>query len=160
MNSNEKGKMMPEIPTSTWEFMSLAYNVLGKGVFYRIFGVEKSQISRWTVNPDFSADHQRNPIDRLRILFEGMVQAGESAAVMSMISEISRPLGGHIELCTPPTPEKENVQEELLDVHPACTEHAQSIRTKQPVRTVEFWEDKSIQQIKEATEAYRREVGQ
>lgn len=159
MPSNVKGSIGPQIPSTTWEFMALARDVIGLPAFHRIFGVEKSQVSRWAVNPDFSADSQRNPLDRLRMLFERMVEAGESAAVVSMISELARPLGGPVEVCAPVIPERETVQEELLDIHPACTEHSQSIREDRGIRAVEHWEAMSIKEIREATEKYRQEIG-
>jgi hypothetical protein len=156
MHSNEKGNMRPEIPSSTWAFMSLARDHLEVSGLHRIFGVDRSQISRWTKNPAVFDDAQRNPIDRLRLLFERMVEAGEAAAVLSMISELSRPLGGPVEVCAPVTPERETLLDELMDIHPACTEHAQSIRRGDELRTVEHWEVEAIRQIREGTEAYRK----
>lgn len=156
MKSKEKGNMSPEIPASTWEFFRLARSVLGNSVINRVFGVEKSQIGRWASNPGLENEHQRNPVDRLRALFEEMIEAGEHAAVMAMISELSRPLGGPVQVCAPVEPERETVQDELLDIHPACTEHAQAIRMGQPVRVVEHWGQEARKQIDQATEIYRR----
>lgn len=156
MNQPAKGKSSSAIPTSTWEFFGLARDVLGTGSFWRIFGVEKSQVSRWAVNPDAAADHQRNPLDRLAQLFRLMADSGEREAVVARVADLARIVG--MELVEPEQtcrPEHPTIEQELLDVHPACVEHAQAIRRDDGDQAVEAWEREAIRQIKQATAAYR-----
>ena len=137
----------------------MARNALEVSGLHAIFGVERSQVSRWTKNPEIYDDAQRNPIDKVKTLFSRMVDAGESAAVAAMVVDLSEPLGCHVEMQSPAVPEHESVQDELLDIHPACAEHAQAIRSGGDMRAVEHWEREAIKQIQQATEAFRLKFG-
>jgi len=157
--SKRQGSMTPDIPISSWEFFSLSRDILGSGAFWRIFGVEKSQVSRWAVNPHAAGDSQRNPLDRLGDLFHKMVEAGETEACRTQIAELAKIVG--MELATPDAdcqPEGKPIQDELLDIPPAIVEHCQSIRRRDPIQTVESCERAAIREIRQATAAYKEEV--
>lgn len=159
MKAPKKGNSMSDIPTTSWEFFSLSRDVLGTGVFWRIFGVEKSQVSRWAVNPGGAGDTQRNPIDRLADLFHRMVEAGEAEACRAQVAQLARAVG--LELATPDAscrPEGKPLAEEIMDIHPAIVEHAQAMRRGDSVQAVEAWEREAIRQIKQATNSYREDI--
>lgn len=156
MKATKKGNMKTDVPTSTWEFFSLCRDVLGTGVFWRIFGVEKSQVSRWSVNPGAAGDTQRNPLDRIMDLFRRMVEAGEVEACRAQVGEFAQLVG--LELSTPEEScraEGKPLADEIMDIHPAIVEHAQAIRRGDSSQAVEAWEREAIRQIKQATNAYR-----
>lgn len=156
MKASKKGNSMSDIPTTSWEFFSLSRDVLGTGVFWRIFGVEKSQVSRWSVNPGAAGDTQRNPIDRLAELLRRMVEAGEIEACRAQVAELARAVG--LELASPDLacrPEGKSLSDEIMDIHPAVVEHAQAIRRGDSQQAVDAWEREAIRQIKQASNAYR-----
>lgn len=156
MKATEKGNMKADIPTSSWEFFSLSRDVLGTGAFWRIFGVEKSQVSRWSVNPGAAGDTQRNPEDRLLELYARMVDAGEVEACRARVAVFAKAVG--LELADPDAscqPEGKPVHEELMDIHPAVVEHAQAIRRGDSDQAVDAWEREAIRQIKQASRAYK-----
>ena len=158
MKATKKGNMKTDVPTSSWEFFSLSRDVLGTGVFWRIFGVEKSQVSRWSVNPSAAGDTQRNPEDRLLELYHRMVEAGEIEACRARVAVFAQAVG--LELSDPDAscqPEGKPLADEIMDIHPAVVEHAQAIRREDPEQAVDAWEREAIRQIKQATRAYKVE---
>lgn len=158
MSTHGKGNFLPDVPTTAWEFYGLSRDVLGASGLHRLYGVEKSQVSRWCCNPDFTADTQRNPIDRLRMHFAVMAGQGHAGAVVAMLRELAEPLAGCLELRQRDEPQHACIRDELLDIPPAVAAHAQAIRMGWPLRGVEELQDHALREIRQATEAYRRAV--
>lgn len=155
---NLKGKAMPEIPATSWEMIGLARDVLGVEGLNRIFKVERSQISRWSKNPDIFDDAMRNPLDKVESLLAALFDSGEESAALACIRSMAARIGKRIEFVDTPCPQHKTVEAELLDVPKACVLHQEAIQTGSTVRVVEHLEEQAIREIREATEAYRRKA--
>jgi len=67
----------------SWEIYDVARKTL-RNEMYEIYGNRNARtIDYWAQDPDFSADHKRNPIDRLEMLVKGLAANGRRDAALS-----------------------------------------------------------------------------
>ena len=67
----------PTRPTlKTWEFYSACLHILYKAYLADLYKKSHRQIERWASDPDTSASHQRNPIDRYENLLHRLMERG------------------------------------------------------------------------------------
>ncbi len=69
----------------SWEVMLLSRDKVGATELQKIFSRGQTQINRYCMNP-LAGDAQRNPIDRLRLMFEKLVEAGEDELVRTSLN--------------------------------------------------------------------------
>ncbi len=107
--------------THTWEMMQCARESLGQTCLQKIFSRGQTQINRYCSTP-IHEDHQRNPFDRLHLLFTELEQAGERELVIAALNHLAGPVGCRTQETAEFVPDKMTVAEECLDDYPEKVE--------------------------------------
>ncbi|WP_051295088.1 hypothetical protein [Maridesulfovibrio bastinii] len=120
----------------TWELMQCAKEKLGAKELQKIFQRGQTQINRYCSSP-ISEDHQRNPLDRIHILFSNLCEAGGEEIVRASINHFADIIGCRVAEQGEIVPDKDTVEEECLDDYPekvamdnmiAASEHPEKVR--------------------------------
>lgn len=78
----------------SWQFWAAVRHNLSNGTICGIFKRSSAHIYRWAADPDCTEYARRNPIDRIRIVFERMEELGKGEMCRAMVDYLSEPLGG------------------------------------------------------------------
>lgn len=103
--------------TKTWEMMKCSREALGVTCMQKIFSIGHSQINRYCSSPQHE-DHQRNPLDRLHLLFSELEKEGEKELVIAALNHLCSSVGYRIQEQVEFIPDKLTVEEECLDDYP------------------------------------------
>ena len=121
------------IPLKTWQFFSACIAYLEMPTMNKIYCGLKSkrcprcdkeltesrerQIQRWSSDPDTTASHQRNPIDRYEILLKKMMALGEADIARACVRRQALVVGCDLVVkdYADLNPDKRTIAEECLD---------------------------------------------
>lgn len=101
-------------PVESWEMMRDFKQAIGQTEMQKIFSVGQTQISRYCRNPVYTADSERNPLDRLRLLLKEAGEAGATDAVRGALDYIMEPLGLRVMPIIDAEPDQPTTEEEML----------------------------------------------
>ncbi|MFW5499087.1 MULTISPECIES: hypothetical protein [unclassified Maridesulfovibrio] len=107
--------------TKTWEMMQCSREALGATCMQKIFSRGQSQINRYCSSPQHE-DHQRNPLDRLHLLFSKLEEEGEKELVIAALNHLCGSIGYRVKEQQVIIPDKATVEEECLDDYPEKVE--------------------------------------
>lgn len=144
-------------PVETWEIMLQAKTALGGVALQNIFSVGTTQINRYCRNPEFTADSERNPIDRLRILFRDLSAQGGEELVQAALNHLASVIGCRVVLADRPEPDKPTLAEECLDDIPSLALFHSLIQAGEPPAVTEKALEKHIAEVREDQTMYERD---
>ncbi|WP_291327094.1 hypothetical protein [Desulfovibrio sp. UCD-KL4C] len=139
--------------TKTWEIMQCARDALGATHLQKIFSRGQTQINRYCSSSN-NEDHQRNPIDRLHLLFTLLNDAGEKELVIAALNHLSSSVDCRTQETTVFTPDKMNVAEECLDDYPEKVELDRLIDTNASPEIVRRQGEQTCREIMETVTSY------
>jgi len=139
----------------SWEIMLLSREKVGATELQKIFSRGQTQINRYCMSP-LCGDAQRNPIDRLRLLFEKLVDAGELELVRSSLNILAETIDCRVSDRAAPSPDKDTVEEECLDDYPEKTEMDRLIARREHPRVVLRQAERVKQEVDETIVSYLR----
>ncbi len=139
--------------TRTWEMMQCSRETLGATSLQKIFSRGQSQINRYCSTP-IHEDHQRNPIDRLHILFSELEKAGERELVIAALNHLGTSIGQRVQEIRQFIPDKQTVAEECLDDYPEKVELDRLIASNAPPEIVRRQGEHTCREIMETVTSY------
>ncbi len=102
----------------SWQVFNAARKSL-KSKMFAIFGNRTSRmIDYWAQDPAFSAEHKRNPIDRLVMLLRELDQNGMRQVAVSALRLLANAINCKVIDRNEVVPDKETLYEEILDDMP------------------------------------------
>jgi hypothetical protein len=120
-------------PVQTWEMMKAMKEALGITALQKIFSVGTTQINRYCRNPDFTSDSERDPVRRLRMLFDEAVAQGAEDVTRSAISYLAEAIGCRVACVNRPAPDKHSLEAECLDDYPALVIYHGAAKARSPM---------------------------
>ncbi len=139
----------------SWEIMLLSREKIGATELQKIFSRGQTQINRYCMSP-LCGDAQRNPIDRLKLMFEQLMEAGEGELVRSSLNMLAEPIGCRVKPVGTPEPDKDTVEEECLDDFPELTELDRLISRREHPRIVRRQAERVKQEVDETMVSYMK----
>lgn len=137
----------------TWEMMKCSRDILGATHLQKIFSRGQSQINRYCSSPNHE-DHQRNPLDRLHLLFTKLDEAGERELVVAALNHLSSSIGHRVQEKMEFIPDKLTVEEECLDDYPEKVELDRLISSNAPPEIVRRQGEHTCREIMETVTSY------
>lgn len=137
----------------SWEIMLLSKEKVGATELQKIFSRGQTQINRYCMSP-LSGDAQRNPVDRLRLMFEKLVEEGGEELVRSALNILAEPIQCRVRPVGAPKPDKDTVEEECLDDFPELTELDRLISRREHPRIVQRQVERVKQEVDETMTSY------
>ncbi|ACS80440.1 hypothetical protein [Maridesulfovibrio salexigens] len=139
--------------TKTWEMMQCSREVLGATCMQKIFSRGQSQINRYCSSPQHE-DHQRNPLDRLHLLFSKLEEEGEKELVIAALNHLCGSIGYRVQEQQEIIPDKLTVEEECLDDYPEKVELDRLITTNAAPELVRRQGEHTCREIMETVTSY------
>jgi len=115
---------MPETspPLHTWQLFHAYRKVLGDSMLQKIYQRGLRQLQRWSADPRFASDVERNPLDRLEIVLDRLVEIGRADLAVATVSRLARIVNHRlIPEETEIVPDKRDWRDEIMDDYPAIT---------------------------------------
>lgn len=122
-------KTPPLPPLKTWQFFRACRKTLGNSFMQKLYNRGLRQLHRWSADPDFCEDHERNPLDRLKILLARLNEIGREDVALSAVEMLAQAIG--CEICRngeAVVPDQETIEAECLDDYPALVEFHQAVK--------------------------------
>ena len=104
-----------EVPLKSWQFWSASRSILGDAFLQKVYQRGLRQLQRWSANPDFADDTERNPMDRYEAVLKSLVEVGRDEIARSAVMRQARIIGCDLTTCESSIPDKSNPLDELLD---------------------------------------------
>ena len=120
----------------SWEIMLLSRDRVGATELQKIFSRGQTQINRYCMSP-LCGDAQRNPIDRIKLMFEKLSVVGEDELVRASLNIMAECIDCRVKPRGKPRPDKDTVEEECLDDYPELTELDRLIGRREHPRVVQ-----------------------
>ncbi|NDV26351.1 hypothetical protein [Desulfovibrio sp. JC010] len=139
--------------TLTWEMMQCSRDVLGPTCMQKIFSRGQSQINRYCSSPRHE-DHQRNPLDRLHLLFSKLDEEGERELVIAALNHLCSSIDHRIQEKAEVQPDKLTVEEECLDDYPEKVELDRLIASNAAPELVRRQGEHTCREIMETVVSY------
>lgn len=120
----------------TWELMLCARNLIGATELQKIFQRGQTQINRYCSSP-ITEDHQRNPLDRMHLMFASLCECGGEEIVKAAVNHLAEIINCRVIELEDIKPDKSTVEEECLDDYPekvaldsliVANEHPEKVR--------------------------------
>ena len=137
----------------SWEIMLISRDRIGATELQKIFSRGQTQINRYCMSP-LCGDAQRNPIDRLRLMFDKLAEAGEEELVRSSLNILAESIDCRVRTRANPQPDKDTVEEECLDDFPELTELDRLISRREHPRIVQRQAEKVKREVDETMVSY------
>jgi hypothetical protein len=137
----------------SWEIMLLSRDRVGATELQKIFSRGQTQINRYCMSP-LCGDAQRNPLDRLRLMFEKLVGEGEDELVRASLNILAECIDSRVRPVRKPVPDKDTVEEECLDDYPELTELDRLIGRREHPRVVQRQAERVKQEVDETMVSY------
>ncbi|MCP4599164.1 MAG: hypothetical protein GY847_01275 [Proteobacteria bacterium] len=111
----------------SWQIYDTARKVLKTKIF-EIYGNRNSRmIHYWAQDPDYSSDYKRNPIDRLELLINYLVEAGKRDVALSVLRILAGRVDCTIEERKEVIPDKETLLGEIVDDMPCLVAYQKAL---------------------------------
>jgi hypothetical protein len=140
-------------PVESWEIMLLSRDKVGATELQKIFSRGQTQINRYCMSP-LCGDAQRNPLDRLKLMFEKLALAGEDELVRASLNILAECIDCRVRPTGKPRPDKDTVEEECLDDYPELTELDRLIGRREHPRVVQRQAERVKQEVDETLVSY------
>ncbi len=142
-------------PTHSWEIMLFTRDAIGTTEMQKIFSRAHGQINRYCMCPDYD-DAQRNPIDRLRLLFDKLAESGTEGQelIRAALNYLAEPIECRVQDMAMPIPDKATIEEECLDDFPELVEMDNLINHREHPRVVSRQAEKAKGEIDETLVRY------
>lgn len=141
----------------SWQVFHAAQKKLPKGMIQSIYRRSSPLVSQWSANPKYCECTHRNPIDRIRIMFEEMETAGCGEYARWAIDYMAEVLGGRFAPFGDVSSDKGSVDGEVMDVTIAIGSLANEMRESLSDGRLT---ESEIAIIKERARALKSEVDQ
>ncbi|WP_419783412.1 hypothetical protein [Maridesulfovibrio sp.] len=142
--------------TKTWEMMQCSRDALGATCLQKIFSRGQTQINRYCSSP-LNEDHQRNPLDRLHLLFSELDKEGERELVIAALNHLCNSIGFRIQETVDVKPDKMTVEEECLDDYPEKVELDRLIACNADPELVRRQGEHTCREIMETVTSYEEQ---
>ncbi len=111
----------------SWQVYDAARKVL-KTKIYEIYGNRNARmIDYWAQDPDFSADHKRNPIDRLEMLLSYLTETGRRDVALSVLRILAGKIDCVIEERKEAIPDRDTLLGEIVDDMPCLVTYQEAL---------------------------------
>ncbi len=147
-------------PIDTSEWFSGAIYHLTKSVMVKIWNVSDRTMERWSADAAMTEYTAKNPIMRLGITLEKLMEKGKVEFARSCVDSLARTVRCYLVAEEVATPDKPTIAEEMLDDIQAIAAFHKSIDEKQPEAIVRGLLREAHQELDEDYHMYLKNIGQ
>jgi hypothetical protein len=142
------------------QFFHACRRILGQAVMGSIYKRSDRQLYRWAADPNFCEDHERNPIDSLKIVLERLCEMGREDVALGGVEILASVFNCRVAI-VPRSPAQENsksLAEECLDDLPAVAQYHEALMKKRSVEEIRHYRDAAIRELHENFQVYEASI--
>ena len=147
-------------PLTTWQFFHAVRKVLGEAFLQKLYKKSPRQIYRWSANPDYCEDVEKNPLDRLIVLIKKLAEVGREDIALAALRILADILDCDVVPRSHPIPDKPTIADECLDDYPAIVAFHKAIEEEEPPNLVRYKLREAVKELEETMEKYIQDRGQ
>ncbi len=110
----------------TWQFYKTAIRTLGMKKLTTMYCKSAKQIYRWAADPNYSEEHQRNPLDRIETMLDELCNVGREETAQRAVARMADIVGCELVGRDGQVPDKETLNLENLDDFDAVNAYTKS----------------------------------
>jgi hypothetical protein len=147
-------------PAHPRQWLATVRDILGINYVATLFGVSLRTVTRWIAQrPYVSADSIReSPLEHFETLLIRLVGDGYPAIARAIVSRHADLTGCHLVRNEHPTPDKTQIEAEMLDDYPALVRFHDAIQQGMSLDTVRQLAGSVTEEIEETVELYRTQA--
>jgi hypothetical protein len=112
----------------SWQIYNTARTLM-KSQLLAVYGNRNSRIiDYWAQDPAFSADHKRNPIDRMEALLGKLCECGRREVAISAVRILANQTNCTVQDREEVIPDKDSLLEEILDDMPYLINYQKALQ--------------------------------
>ena len=151
-----KSKTSPLPPLKTWQFFHACRKTLGDTFLQKLYNRGLRQIYRWSADPDFTGNHERNPLDRFKILLERLCEIGREDIAVSAVEMLAQSVGCEVHKNGDVVPDQGSIEAECLDDYPAVVDFHKAVQGGDIEEEVRHFWQKAKRELDETFYRYVR----
>ncbi|MHC1727983.1 MAG: hypothetical protein AB9866_18600 [Syntrophobacteraceae bacterium] len=148
----------PEIPLHSWQFFFACRKILSDSFLTKVFKRSLREIQRWTADPTYAEDVDRNPVDRYEAVLVRLMELGRSDIARAEASRQAHVVGCELRCTDELKPDRSTITDEILDNHPPLVAFHQAIRNGEDAVVVHQLYQDARREIEETHALYARSV--
>ncbi|MHC1744858.1 MAG: hypothetical protein AB9873_17775 [Syntrophobacteraceae bacterium] len=148
----------PQIRCKTWQMWNSFRRVLGDALLQKVYQRGTRQLQRWSADPDFTAEFERNPMDRYELVLSRLMEIGREDLARAAVSRQAHVVGCELRCIDELNPDRSSITEEILDDHPPLVAFHQAIRNGEDAVVVHQLYQDARREIEETYALYARSV--
>jgi len=139
-------------PLKTWQIMRSIRRILSDSFLQKTYKIELRQIQRWSCDPKTSESHGANPLDRVEVVLDRLMEAGREDVARRTVARMAHIVGCELRVLQSATPGNTTIADECLDDLPALAQFHDALRSS--VSSIEDVRDRWQQAKQELDENY------
>lgn len=149
-------------PLKTYQLINSIRRILTDSFLQKTYKVEMRQIHRWSCDPNTSASHQANPLDRIELILDRLMEVGREDIARAIVARMAHIVGCELRILERSEPNKDTIAEECCDdIPPLGRFHQVLLDPSSPPEKVRAAWQEAKQELDQDYELYiRRQKGQ
>lgn len=143
-------------PVKTWQLINSFRRILGDQFLNKLYQRGTRQLQRWSADPNYIGDSERNPLDRIEAVLTRLMDLGRDDIAMTVVARQAQIVGCELSCMNASVPDKDSLVDEILDDHPPLVAFHQAIRNNEPPVTVHELYQAAKREIEETYALYAR----
>lgn len=145
-----------ETPVTTYEFFQKCIALFKPEYLQELFRRSRSQVYRWSENPETASNPSRNPLDRIQTLFRRLEEVERVDLAISALKSLADSIGMRVIPKIAPEPDQPTLQDEMLDDLPHLVRFHDAMKDGKTLGEVERLLEKAVHELHEDYEMYKR----
>lgn len=146
---------MPQLPPlQSYQFFSSCRRLLGDSFLQKRFKRSLREIQRWSADPRYAEDTDRNPMDRYEVLLERLMELGRDDVARAAVARQAHLVGCELRCLDPVMPDAVSMEAECLDDYPAITRFHEALRSGEQLEVVRHLWQRAKKELDETFEMF------
>lgn len=146
-------------PLESWQFYSSCRRILKDSFLQTLFKRSLREIQRWSADPRYASDTDRNPLDRYEFLLDRLMELGRADIARASVARQAHIVGCELRCLDPVEPNANSIEAECLDDYPALTQFHEAVRqSRTPDLVRHLWQE-AKRELDETFTLYSKENG-
>lgn len=157
MSKTDKTTDIP--PAAPRKWLATVRDIIGPDFISNLFGITDRSVIRWISLPEYTSEDsiRVNYLEKHETILSRLVNDGYKNIARAIVSRHAGLVGCSLVPTGAPTPDKDTIEEEMLDDYPVLVKLHQAIQNKKDMDTVAYLANEFIAEIYETVEKYKQD---
>lgn len=144
----------PVPPTSPRSWLAAVRNIVGKDYFKSLFCIQDRTATRWIAQRPYVAEEsvRSNYLENHETLLTRLMDDGYETIARAIVAHHAHLVGCELVRSTASVPDRDTIEDEMLDDYPALTEYHRAIRTGSSIDAIIELKNRVIDELNQTLE--------